>query len=132
LGFDDRLHFSHYIVTEQHWNKALAYQAILVFRNADDSPAEMQVRRRFNMMLQEEDADRFWKIFIPPREMDLPPEEAAARVPFGYLEGKFDERISIEDFTSIEVPQDKLDEVRSWPEAQPYLDLIRAKASGAP
>ncbi len=25
LGFDDRLHFSHYVVTEKYWNKMLAY-----------------------------------------------------------------------------------------------------------
>ena len=38
LGFDDRLHFSHYIVTEKDWGKALAYQAILVRRNLAPVP----------------------------------------------------------------------------------------------
>jgi hypothetical protein len=128
LGFDDRLHFSHYVVTEGDWNKALAYQAILVLRNADASPAGDRVRERFSLLLQEDNPERFWKLFIPPREPNLLPEEAAARVPFGYLEGKFDNQLSIEDFTSIEVPADKLSEVLSWPEARPYRELIRAKA----
>lgn len=132
LGFDDRLHFSHYIVTEKHWNKALAYQAILVVRNTDDSPAGEQARKRFSRLLQENDPDRFWEIFIPPCRTDLPPEAAAARVPFGYLEGKFDNHFSIEDVTSIEVPADKLSEVCSWPEAQPHLPLLRAKAPDTP
>lgn len=132
LDFDDRLHFSHYVVTEAHWNKALAYQAVLVLRSADDSSAGDQIRRRLSMLLGEHDAYEFWKIFLPAREMDLPPAEAAARVPFGYLEGKFDGRLPIEDFTSIEVPQEKLSEVLSWPEAQAHRQLIRAKASDVP
>ncbi len=130
LGFDDRLHFSHYVVTEKYWNKALAYQAVLVFRNAGDTPAGDEVRKRFATLLQTNRVDEFWKTFIPALESDLPPEEAAARVPFGYLEGKFDGQLAIRDFTAIEVPADKLEEVRSWPEAGPHLDLIRAKASG--
>lgn len=132
LGFDDRLHFSHYVLTEKYWNKALAYQAILVVRNTDDSPTGKQIRLRFSELLQEDNPDKFWKLFIPARETSLPPEEAAARVPFGYLEGKFDDRLSIEDFTSIEVPAEKLNEVLSWPESQPHLQLIRAKESDAP
>lgn len=132
LGFDDRLHFSHYVVTEKYWNKALAYQAILVLRNAGDSWAGDQIRKRFSMLLQEDNPYKFWKIFIPARETDLSPEEAAAHVPFGYLEGKFDSHFSIEEFTSIEVPADQLNEVLSWPEARPHLQLIRAKASDVP
>ena len=84
------------------------------------------------MLLQEEDPNEFWKLFIPPRETGLPPQEAAARVPFGYLEGKFDNRLSIEDFTSIEVPKEKLSEVLSWPEARDHLQLIHSKPSGTP
>ena len=47
LGFDDRLHFSHCVVTEKYWNQMLAYQAILVHRNLDQSLASKQVRQRF-------------------------------------------------------------------------------------
>lgn len=130
LGFDDRLHFSHYIVTEEHWNRALAYQAILVLRNADDSVAGKTIRERFEELLKLNKPQEFWTVFIPSREYDLPPEEAAAREPFGYLEGKFPDRFSIEDFTSIEVSAEQLEEVRSWPEAKPYLDLIQVKPAG--
>ncbi|QDU92430.1 hypothetical protein [Lignipirellula cremea] len=132
LGFDDRLHFSHYVVAEQHWEQALAHQAIVVLRGADDSPAGDKIRERFQKLLTENDSHQFWQTFIPPWEPGLPPEEAAARTPFGYLEGKFDDRLSIENFTAIEVPAEQLSEVRSWPEAQPHLALIRAKAKGAP
>lgn len=129
LGFDDRLHFSHYVVTEKHWNRALAYQAILVLRNTDNSPSGDKVRQRFSMLLAESDPYEFWKLFIPARERDLSPEEAAARVPFGYLEGKFGGQLSMDDFISIEVPPSKLTEVRSWPEAQSHLKLIRAQSN---
>lgn len=132
LGFDDRLHFSHYVVTENDWNKALAYQAILVYRNLDQSPASLKVKQRFQAMLTERDSQKFWSLFIPDRLKNGTPEEDAERVPFGYLEGKFDNQVSIDFFTSIEVPQEKLSEVRSWPEAQPYLHLIQAKPEGTP
>ena len=127
LGFDDRLHFSNYVVTEKEWNRALAYQAILVLRNLDDSSASEQVRNRLAGMLGTTDPAMFWTLFIPALEPNLPPEEEAARVPFGYLEGKFPGKFSIDDFSAIEVSAEQLAEVRSWPEAKPYLDLIRAK-----
>jgi len=132
LGFDDRLHFSHYVVTEKHWNRALAYQAILVLRNADDSPAGTRIRRRFERLLAEDRSQAFWKLFIPARERELSPEASAERVPFGYLEGKFDGHLAIDEFTSIEVPVEKLNEVRSWPEAQSYLNLISGRPSNVP
>ncbi len=127
LGFDDRLHFSHYVVTESAWETALAYQAILVLRNAETTGAAGQIRSRFASLLTAEDDDAFWSTFIPSREMGLTPEEDAARTPFGYLEGKFDDQLSIKNFTAIEVPAAQLATVRTWPEAQPYLHLIRAK-----
>lgn len=130
LGFDDRLHFSHYIVTEEHWNRALAYQAILVLRNAEASAAGKGIQQRFGEMLKTSKPNAFWTIFIPAREYNLSPEAAATREPFGYLEGKFPNRLSIADFTSIEVSTEQLEEVRSWPEAQPHLDLIREKPAG--
>ena len=74
-----------------------------------------------------DDAKLFWTVFIPAREPNLPAEEAAARIPFGYLEGKFTDQLSIADFTSIEVPAEKLEEVRAWPAAKKYRELIRAK-----
>ncbi|QDV51212.1 hypothetical protein Enr17x_32660 [Gimesia fumaroli] len=132
LGFDDRLHFSHYVVTEKSWNKMLAYQAILVHRNLDDSPASQKVKQRFTEMLTEKDPTKFWSLYIPARIKNGTPEQDAENIPFGYLEGKFDDQISIDCFTSIEVPADKLSEVRSWPEAQPFLHLIRAKPAGTP
>lgn len=132
LGFDDRLHFSHYIVTEKYWNRALAYQAILVLRNADDSAAGKRLRERFAALLDESDPNRFWNLFVPAREQNLTPVEAAAREPFGYLEGKFTGQLSIEAFISIEVPAENLQEVRSWPEAQAHLNLIRARRRGSP
>lgn len=132
LGFDDRLHFANYVVTEKYWQKALAYQAILVARNADDSPAGKKVKSRFAQLLQTDSSEEFWKVFIPAKESGLSAEESAARVPFGYLEAKFDDYFSIKDFTSIEVPVDKLEKVRSWPEAQAHLELIHAKASDVP
>lgn len=129
LGFDDRLHFSHYVVVERHWNRALAYQAILVLRNQDDSPTGRQVRDRYFQMLASKTPDEFWRLFIPAREANLNPTQAAVRVPFGYLEGKFSDQISIDMFTAIEVPTDRLNEVRRWPEAKPYLGLIRESTS---
>ncbi|QEG34926.1 hypothetical protein Pr1d_22140 [Bythopirellula goksoeyrii] len=126
LGFDDRLTFSHYVVTEKHWNRALAYQAILVLRNADDSSAGKQVHERFRKMLATDSHEEFWKLFIPAREKDLPPEQEAARVPFGYLEGKFDNRFLLDDVTAIEVPQGKLEEVLAWPMAREYRALIQS------
>lgn len=132
LGFDDRLHFSHYVVTEKHWNRALAYQAILVLRNADDTPAGAQIRQRFGELLAENDARKFWTTFIPAREENLSKAEAAAREPFGYLEGKFDNRLTTAHMTAIEVPAEKLAEVLSWPEAQSHRPLIRAKAADVP
>jgi hypothetical protein len=130
LGFDDRLHFSHYVVTEKDWHRALAYQAILVLRNLDESEASGHVRKRCDAMLGEEDASKFWALFIPERETGLTAAEEAAREPLGYLEAKFTDKLSIKDFTSIEVPASRLEEVRAWPEAKPYLELIRAKAVG--
>ncbi len=130
LGFDDRLTFSHYVVTEKYWNRALAYQAIVVLRGADDSSTGKHVHQRFQAMLATDNSDEFWQLFIPPRETNLPAEKEAARVPFGYLEAKFDDRFSLEDVTSIEVPQDKLDEVLSWPEARTYRKSISAKVHG--
>ncbi|WP_339728355.1 hypothetical protein [uncultured Gimesia sp.] len=132
LGFDDRLHFSHYVVTEKSWNKMLAYQAILVHRNLDDSPASQNVKQRFTDLLTEKDPQKFWSLYIPTRIKNGTPEQDAENIPFGYLEGKFDDQISIDYFTSIEVPADKLAEVRSWPEAKPFLHLIRAKPAGTP
>lgn len=131
LNFDDRLHFSHYIVTEKEWGTALAYQAILVLHNLDTSAADAQARRRFEQML-DKDGTAFWELFIPPYIADLPRGEEAARVPFGYLEGKFPDQVLIENFTSIEVPADRLQEVRAWPEAKPHLPLIQAKAPRTP
>lgn len=128
LGFDERLHFSHYVVAEADWHKALAYQAILVLRNLDDSDASQRVRRRCEVMLAAEDAREFWTLFIPPLEPGLTASEQAAREPLGYLEAKFTDKLSIEDFTSIEVEPARLEEVRAWPEAKPYLKLIRAQA----
>ncbi len=130
LGFDDRLHFSHYVVTEKHWHKALAYQAILVLRNLDDSAASQQVRKRFEKMLATSDQSRFWELFIPSRKKNLSAEEQAARIPFGYLEAKFPDRLDIKFITSIEVPAERLAEVRGWPEAKSYLKLIRSKRPG--
>lgn len=132
LGFDDRLHFSHYVVTERHWHQALAYQAVLVLRNAGKSPAGDRVRERFEQLLSADDPETFWKLFIPAREQGISAAEAAARAPFGYLEAKFPDKLSIEDFTSIEVSADKLDQVRAWPEAKPYAQLIRAKPQNTP
>lgn len=130
LGFDDRLHFSHYVVTENHWETALAYQAILVLRNAKEIGAAEQIQARFAQLLATTDERTFWTTYIPALEQGLSPEESAARTPFGYLEGKFDDKLSIENFTSIEVPTAQLEEVRNWPEAKKYLDLIRAKPPG--
>jgi hypothetical protein len=130
LNFDDRLQYSHTIVTEQSWSLALAYQAILVHRNLDDSTAGQAIRKRFEALLKEDDAEAFWAMFIPPLEKDLAPAEAAARMPFGYLEAKFADRLSAKHFESIEVPAEMLDDVRGWPEAKPYLHLIRAKPPG--
>ncbi len=130
LGFDDRLHYSHYIVTEKYWHKALAYQAILVLRNLDDSEASQQVRQRFEALLAETDPGKFWTHFIPPRKLKLSAEEQAARVPFGYLEAKFPNRLDMKFVTSIEVSADKLAEVKAWSAAKPYLHLIRAKPNG--
>ncbi len=132
LGFDDRLHFSHYVVTEKSWNKMLAFQAILVHRNLDDAPASQKVRQRFTDLLTEKDPQKFWSLYIPPRLKNGTPEQDAENVPFGYLEGKFDDQVSIDFFTSIEVPADKLAEVRNWPEAKPYLHLIHAKPVDLP
>lgn len=129
LGFDDRLHYSHYIVTEREWNQALAYQAILVLRNVDDSDAGQRIRERADALLDETDAVKFWTLFIPPRKQDLSPAEEADRLPLGYLEAKFPGELPIEYFTSIEVPQDRLADVRAWPEAKPYLHLIGAVPS---
>lgn len=130
LGFDDRLHFSHYIVTEKDWHRALAYQAIVTLRNLDDSEASRRVRRRVETMLEETNARKFWVLYIPALEDGLPAAEEAARVPLGYLEAKFSDKLPIRHFTSIEVPSTRLEEVRAWPEAAPYLDLIRGKAAG--
>ncbi|TWU25850.1 hypothetical protein [Bythopirellula polymerisocia] len=127
LGFDDRLHFSHYVVSENHWNRALAYQAILVLRNAEDTLAGKQIQERFHKLLTVKTPDSFWELFIPAREKGLPPEEMAARIPFGYLEGKFENQFSLEEVTAIEVPSEKLKEALSWPEAQDHLGLISAK-----
>lgn len=127
LGFDDRLHFSHYVVAEKSWNKALAYQAILVQRNLDNTPASKKIRQRFSKLLTEQNEQKFWNLFIPPRLKNNTSEQDAENIPFGYLEGKFDDKISIKYFTSIEVPAEKLSEVHSWPESQPFLHLIRAK-----
>lgn len=132
LGFNDRLHFSHYVVTEKYWNRALAYQAILVQRNLDDSEASRKVRARFTRLLSEQDPQTFWSLFIPPRVETGTAELKAEEVPFGYLEGKFDDQLSIRFFESIEVPAEKLAEVRNWPEAQPYLSLIKAKPANVP
>lgn len=132
LGFNDRLHFSHYVVTERYWNQMLAFQAILVYRNLDDSPASEKVRQRFTALLTEEDPQKFWNLYIPPRIENGTAEQDAENIPFGYLEGKFDDRVSIDFFTAIQVPASKLAEVRSWPEAQPYLHLIQAKPADIP
>lgn len=132
LGFDDRLHFSHYVVTEKYWNTMLAYQAILVHRNLDDSPASKKVRQRFAKLLTEADHQKFWNLFIPPRHKNQTHEEKLENIPFGYLEGKFNNQLSIKYFTSIEVPAENLSEVHSWPESQPYLKLIHAKPAGVP
>lgn len=132
LGFDERLHFSHYVVAEGDWERALAFQAVLVLRDADNSAAGQAVRKRFAALLKENDNAKFWTLFIPAEKSGLTAEEAAARVPFGYLEGKFADRLGGEDFTSIEVPAERLSEVRSWPEARLYLHLIRAKRPGVP
>tara|TARA_R110002111_G_C6008015_1_gene374371 strand:- start:11051 stop:12112 length:1062 start_codon:yes stop_codon:yes gene_type:complete len=132
LGFDDRLHFSHYVVTEKSWNKMLAYQAILVHRNLDESPASKKVRQRFTDLLTEKDTQKFWSLYIPPRLKEGTPEQDAENIPFGYLEGKFDDQISIDFFTAIEVPPENLSEVRSWPEAQPFLHLIHANSAETP
>lgn len=126
LGFNDRLHFSHYVVTERYWNQMLAYQAILVYRNLDNSPASEKVRQRFSALLTEENPQKFWNLFIPPRVKNATAVQEAENIPFGYLEGKFDNQISIDFFTAIQVPASKLAEVRSWPESQPYLHLIQA------
>lgn len=132
LGFDDRLHFSHYVVTEKSWNRALAYQAILVRRNLDNSATSKKVKQRFFEMLTEKKPQKFWSLFIPPRLKNGTPQQDAENVPFGYLEGKFDDKVSSKYFTSIEVPAEKLSEVQSWPEAQPFLHLIHAKPAGLP
>jgi hypothetical protein len=131
IGFDDRLAFSNQVVTEEEWNRALAYQAILVLRNLHDSPASDKVRGRLARMLATKDPVAFWTSFIPAEEPNQSPAELAARVPFGYLEGKFPGRFSIDDFTSIEISADQLSEVRTWPEAKPYLHLVRDKAAKA-
>ena len=130
LGFDDRLHFSNYVVTEQEWNRALAYQAILVVRNLDSSPASEQVRERLAQMLVTDDPAKFWALFIPAREPNLSPAEEAAGVPFGYLEGKFPGRFLIEDFAAIEVSAEQLELVRTWPEAKRYLGIVRGISPG--
>lgn len=132
LGFDDRLHFANYVVTEQYWNRALAYQAILVLRNLDDSESSQKVRQRFSKMLTEKNPEKFWRLFIPARDQNGTAAQKAEQVPFGYLEAKFDDRLSIRYFTSIEVPADKLEQVRNWPEARAYLSIIKAKPIGVP
>jgi hypothetical protein len=130
LGFDDRLHFSHYVVAEKDWHRALAYQAMITLRNLDDSEASGRVRRRVETMLEETDARKFWALYIPALEEGLTAADQAARAPLGYLEAKFADKLSIRDVTAIEVPPTRLEEVRAWPEAGPYLHLIRAKSAG--
>jgi hypothetical protein len=132
LGFDDRLHFSHYVVIEKDWNRALAYQAILVIRSVGNVPGSEKIRERFESLLRTDDATVFWTTFIPARELNLSVEQSTARTPFGYLEGKFDDVLPIETFRSIEVPSEMLSTVRSWPEAKPYFRLIREKAPVVP
>jgi hypothetical protein len=131
LGFDDRLHFSHYIVTEKEWSKALAYQAILVRRNLPATSSGDLARQRFDTML-EKDGREFWTLFIPAPVPGATKAAAESRVPFGYLEGKFPDQVLIENFTSIEVPAERLAEVRSWPEAKAHQGLIKAKGEGTP
>ena len=120
----------HYIVTEQYWHKALAYQAILVLRNLENTKSGDLARQRFEAMLVEQDAEKFWALFIPAREKGLSADAEAARVPFGYLEAKFPNKLSMDFVTSIEVSPEQLAEVRTWPEAKPYLSRIRVKPHG--
>ncbi len=65
LGFDDRLHFSHYVVAEKDWHRALAYQAIVTLRNLDESEPSRRVRGRVEAMLGESDARKFWCSTFP-------------------------------------------------------------------
>lgn len=132
LGFDDRLHFSHYVVAEKSWNKMLGFQAILVYRNLKNLPEGKKLKQRFSELLTAKNQQKFWNVFIPPRLKNGTPQQDAERIPFGYLEAKFNDKISIDFFTSIQVPAEKLSEVRLWPEAQPYLHLIHAKPTGIP
>jgi len=103
-----------------------------VHRNLGHSSASKKVRQRFTDLLTEKDQQKFWNLFIPPRRKNETPEQKLENVPFGYLEGKFDNQLSIKYFTSIEVPAEKMNEVRSWPEAQPYLQIIKPKPAGLP
>lgn len=130
LGFDDRLHHSHYLIARKHWNKALAYQGVLVVRNLDKSPEHDHVRQRFNALLRESDSERFWTTFIPPYDNKWSAADKKRNTPFGYLEGRYPDRLSTDHFLSIEVPANALEDVRAWPEAAPFLKLLRAKPKG--
>jgi hypothetical protein len=116
LTFDDMSHFSLYVVDGSDWNRALGYQAILFLRQMRESEGCAKMKAtpaEFVEALLKKRGDDFWFTLM---NLDV-----------CYLEAKFDDMVSSDYFESIEVPAGSLEEILSWPESEPFRDIIRAK-----
>jgi hypothetical protein len=66
--------------------------------------------------LKQETAEKFWRFFLGKHY---------GKGPMGYLEAKFPSFVPGDYFESIEVPGDKFSEIMSWPESEPYKNIIK-------
>jgi len=96
---------------------ALGYETI-VFLRAQDHITQKQRNEIMDKLLEIENPEKFWNFIL---------DKHYGKGPMGYLEAKFPAFVPAEYFESIEVPKEYYDKVISWPEAQPFRDIIKIK-----
>lgn len=117
INNDDRLLYLMFIIAGKDWNAALGYEAI-IFLRAQDQMTQADKNAVIEKALQLKDPREFWNFFVGKHH---------GKGPMGYMEAKFPAFVPSEYFESIEVPENKLAEVMSWLEAEPFMNIIKIK-----
>ena len=114
----DKLKYGDNVFFSENWPAALGLKAINMWRN---NPKPEETLNRVEAMLESKTAHEFWALFTEyNKELGIQP--------FAYLEGKSPGYISLDSVECIEVPEDKMDEVRQFRSYPEYKHLFRVQS----
>lgn len=106
----DRLSYAATIVHYEDWGEFFTYMIIGLTRNLAKKDGNKKADDLIMELLELKNSSQFWQ------EVD------SRRL--GYLEAKVPGEVVLSDVLSIEVPEDKKDEVCAWPEARPWQKVL--------